>query len=161
MKALLLLTICAVAAGVTASTAAADVIVNPFVCQVFQGGAITVPAGSEPITIRSGVSEQTLGILKAYLNAQKTTISTSGATTDVSNAWSDPVDNGPGQGWSSRVTYPTGISLESPGDALVVVWTTTLAHPVPEVFNPAGGGPGGKPVFNDAPVTYTCTVTAV
>ena len=159
-KIVLLLATCAVAAGIAASTAAAaNVNVNPFPCQVFQGGATTVPAGST-ITIRSGISEQTLGIMKAYLNAQTTTISINGATADVSNAWSDPVNQGPGLGWLSVVTYPTGITLAA-GQSLVVVWTTTLAHPVPEVFNPAAGGPAGQPAFNDAPVTFTCTVTAV
>src|SRR5215468_1042834 len=142
---LLLLALCVVVAGIAASTArAADVIVNPFRCQTFQGGAMTVPAGSA-ITVRSGFSEQTLGILTAYLNAQTTTISINGSSVDVSNAFSDPVNPGPGLGWVSFAAYPNEITLAA-GESLSVVWTTTLAHPVPEVFNPAAGGPAGKPV---------------
>ena len=157
---LALAVICAVAAGIAASAAnAADVNVNPFSCQTFHGGSVTVPAGSS-ITIRQGVSEQTLGILMDYLNAQTTTISVDGTSVDVSDAWSDPVGFGPHLGWLSVISYPTGVTLAAPGDALTVSWTTTLAHAVPEVFNPSAGGPAGQPAFNAASVTYTCTVTA-
>ena len=45
-KALLLLVICVTAAGIAASAAqAGDVNVNPFICQDFQGGHLTVAAG--------------------------------------------------------------------------------------------------------------------
>jgi hypothetical protein len=143
----------------TASAAqAADVNVNPFVCNDFQGGHQTVPAGST-ITIRQGVSEQTLGILTDYLNAQTSTISFNGTTVDVSNDWPAPVSP-PQGGWVTFITHPTGITLAA-GDSLTVVWVTTLDHAVPEVFNPAAGGPSGQPAFNAASVTYTCTVTAV
>ena len=59
-------------------------------CNDFQGGQLKVPGGST-ITIRQGVSEQTLGILKNYLNAQTTTITVSGTTVDVRDAWPAPV----------------------------------------------------------------------
>ena len=76
-KALLLLAICAIAAGIAASTArAADVTVGVLGCQN-QGGVRTVPAGST-ITVRIGFSEQTRGILTALLNAQTTTITLNG-----------------------------------------------------------------------------------
>jgi hypothetical protein len=39
--------------------------------------------------------------------------------------------------WASFITYPTGITLGA-GDSLSVVWVTTIAHPVPEVFNRRG-----------------------
>jgi hypothetical protein len=147
-----------VVSGIAASAAqAADVNVNPFICNDFQGGNLTVPAGST-ITIREGVSEQTRGTLTDYLNAQTTTISVNGTTVDVSAAWPAP-EKRPTGDWSSFITYPTGITLGA-GDSLSVVWTTTFAHVVPEVFNPAAGGPAGKPGFNAAPVTYACTVTA-
>jgi hypothetical protein len=157
-KALLLLVICVVAAGIAASTAqAADVNVNPFRCNDFQGGNQSVPAGST-IVIRQGVSEQTLGILRSYLNAQTTTISFNGTTVDVSDAWPTPEQRPQGD-WASFITYPTGITLGA-GESLTVVWVTTLAHVVPEVFNPAAGGSSGQPPFNAPSVTYTCTVTA-
>jgi hypothetical protein len=158
-KALFLLTVGVLLAGIAASEAKADVVnVNPFICNDFQGGHLTVPAGST-ITIRQGVSEQTRGILTDYLNAQTTTISIDGTTVDVSDAWPAP-EMRPTGDWSSFITYPTGITLAAPGDSLSVVWVTTFAHPVPEVFNPAAGGPAGQPAFNEGPVTYTCTVTA-
>jgi hypothetical protein len=160
-KAFLLLVICAFVAGVTASVARADeAIVNPFICQTFQGGNVTVAAGST-ITIRQGAAEQTLGILMDLLNAQTSTITINGTSVDVSGSWSAP--EGPevrNWGWASRVVYPTGVTLAA-GDSLVVTWTTTLAHAIPEVFNPGAGGPSGQPVFNAESVTYTCTVTAV
>lgn len=134
--------------------------VNPFICQTFQGGGLTVPAGST-ITIRQGASEQTLGILTAYLRAQTTTISLNGTTVDVSDNWSAPAQFSPQGGWVSFITYPTGITLAS-GDSLVVSWTTTLDHVLPEVFNPTAGGPSGQPAFNTTdPQTFTCTVTAL
>jgi hypothetical protein len=156
-KALLLLAICVVSAGVAASTAqAADVNVNPFRCQN-QGGNLTVPAGSS-IVIRQGVSEQTLGILHSYLNAQTTAISFNGTMVDVSDAWPTP-ERRPQGDWATFITYPTGITLGA-GESLTVVWVTTLAHVVPEVFNPAAGGEPGQPLPNAGSVTYTCTVTA-
>jgi hypothetical protein len=157
-KALLLLVICVISAGIAASTAqAADVNVNPFICNDFQAGHLTVPAGST-IVIRQGVSEQTLGILHSYLNAQTTTISVNGTTVDVSDAWPIPARRPQGD-WATFITYPTGITLGA-GESLTVVWVTTLAHVVPEVFNPAAGGEPGQPLFNAGSVTYTCTVTA-
>ena len=148
------------AAALTASAApATNVNVSPFGCQSFHGGLQTVPAGST-ITIRQGVSEQTLGILTAYLEAQTTTISFNGTTVDVSNAWAAPVKS-PLQDWTTFISYPTGITLGA-GDSLTLVWVTKLAHVVPEVFNPAAGGPSGQPAFNTTdPMTFTCTVTAV
>jgi hypothetical protein len=150
-----------VLAGITASTArAADVNVNPFRCDVFQGGQLTVDAGST-ITIRQGVAEQTFGILRAYLNAQTTTITVNGTTVDVSGEFGAPEGPSVGKwGWTSWVNHPTGITLAA-GESMNVVWTTTLAHPVPEVFNPAAGGQPGQPVSNHGTVTYSCTVTAV
>jgi hypothetical protein len=158
VKAVLLLAICAVSAGIAASAAqAADVNVNPFICNDFQGGNLTVPAGST-ITIRQGVSEQTLGILLSYLTAQTTTITVNGTTVDVSDAWPTP-ERRPQGDWASFITSPTGITLGA-GQSLTVVWVTTLAHVVPEVFNPAAGGEPGQPLFNAGSVTYACTVTA-
>jgi hypothetical protein len=152
------MTLCAVLAGITASAArAADVNVNPFVCATFQGGITSVPTGST-ITIHQGVAEQTLGILVDYLSAQTTTITVNGTTVDVSNAWPAPQQR-PDGAWVSFINYPTGITLGA-GESLSVVWTTSYSHVVPEVFNPAAGGPSGQPVFNSAPVTWACTVTA-
>jgi hypothetical protein len=143
--------------GVAASVAqAADVSVDPFICNAFEGGQEYVPAGST-ITIRQGVAEQTHGILTDYLHAQTTTITVNGTTVDVSDAWPAP-DRRPTGDWESSITYPTGITLAA-GESLSVVWETTLAHVVPEVFNPADGGPAGKPYFNTGSVTYGCTVT--
>ena len=159
-KTLLLLVICVVLAGIAASAAkAADVNVNPFICQAFQGGQLTVAAGST-IVIRQGAAEQTRGILTSYLNSQTTTISVNGTTADVSGAWPAPTQRPTGD-WASFVTYPTGITLAAAGDSLSVVWTTTFDHVVPEVFNPAAGGSPGKPAFNLNPVSFACTVTAV
>jgi hypothetical protein len=157
-KAFLLLATCGLVAGIAASAAqAADVNVNTFRCQN-QGGAVTVPTGST-IVIRQGFSEQTLGILTAFLNAQTTMISLDGTIVDVSDAFSDPVKT-PAGDWLTLVTYPTGITLGA-GDSLRVVWTTTVAHVVPEVFNPAAGGPPGQPSLSTDPSTFTCTVTTV
>ena len=158
---LLALALCTVVAGIAASAVhAADVNVDPFVCDVFRGGQTTVPAGST-ITIRQGVAEQTLGILMAYLNAQTTTITVNGATVDVSDEFGAPEGTiARNWGWTSWVTHPTGITLGA-GDSISVTWTTTLAHPVSEVFNPAVGGPPGQPMSNNGTVTYTCTVTGV
>lgn len=156
-KSLLLLTIGAVLSGIGASAAqAADVIVRPFACQN-AGGRQTVPAGST-ITIRQGFSEQTLGILTAFLKAQTSTVSVNGTTVDLSNAWPAPVKT-PAGDYLTVIDYPTGITLGA-GDSLSIVWVTSLAHIVPEVFNPAAGGPAGKPILGEGSTTFTCTVIA-
>jgi len=155
----LVLALIGVLSALAATSAQAAVVnVNPFVCSAFNGGTMTVPAGSQ-ITVRQGFSEQTRGILTAFLNAQTSTISFSGTTVDVADAFAGP-DQSPQGDWVSFVTYPTGITLAA-GQSLTVAWTTSLDHRVPEVFNPAAGGEPGKPVLNEAgTVTWSCTVTA-
>lgn len=158
-KTILLLAAGVLAAGMAASEAKADVVnVNPFRCQTFQGGNMTVPEGST-ITIRQGASEQTRGILTAFINAQTTTITINGATVDVTDAWPTPQQT-PAGDYTSIITYPTGITLAA-GDSLSVVWLTTVSNPLPEVFNPAAGGEPGMPPISSAPSMFTCTVTAV
>jgi hypothetical protein len=153
----LLLALVAVLSGIGASTAEGAVVtVNPFVCYANHGGAMTVPAGSQ-ITVRQGFAEQTRGILTAFLQAQTSAIVLGGTTVDVTDAFS--LEQRPGD-WVSFVTYETGITLGA-GDSLSIVWHTTLDHVVPEVFNPAAGGPAGQPAFNAAgSVAWSCTVTA-
>lgn len=155
----LLLAVGALLCGIGASTAEAAVVtVNPYVCFANHGGSMTVAAGSQ-ITVRQGFAEQTRGILTAFLQAQTSAIALDGTTVDVTDAYSD-LEQRPQGDWVSFVTYETGITLEA-GDALSIVWRMTLDHPVPEVYNPAGGGPAGQPAFNpEGSVAWTCTVTA-
>lgn len=145
------------ATGAASAAEAADVNVNPFICQDFQGRYRTVPAGST-ITLWQGVSAQTLGILTAFLSAQTTTITVDGTAVDVSDDWPAP-EKRPTGDWATAITYPTGIALQA-GQSLTVVWMTTLARPVQDVFDPAAGGADGKPDFNADSVTYAFTVTA-
>jgi hypothetical protein len=147
--------------GVASTASAADVRVNPFICSAFSGGSTTVPAGSS-IVVRQGFSEQTLGILTAFLNDQTTTLSLNGgAPVDLSGAWTEPVQAADGS-WVSFVTYPTGITLET-GDSLTIAFTISTSHAIPEVFNPAAGGPAGQPLLllGGGTSTFTCTVTGI
>jgi len=144
--------------GVASTAGAADVNVNPFVCSV-HGGNVTVPAGSTVVIVQ-GFSEQTLGILTAWLNDQTTTLSVNtGATVDLTGGWSSPVQ-APDGSWVSFVSYPTGITLAA-GDSMTVAFTISVTHVLPEVFNPAADGPAGKPVLNAGSTTFSCTVTGV
>jgi hypothetical protein len=104
------------------------------------------PAGST-IVIRSRWAEQTLGTLTSFLNAQTTTLSINGgARIDGTSLYSVPffVPASPSQ-WITGFDTPTGITLRNPGDSLIFHVTLSLARPVAEVFNRAGGGPAGKP----------------
>jgi hypothetical protein len=160
-KHLVAVAVAAALMGGAASTAhAADVTVNPFVCSA-AGGAATVPAGST-IVVRQGFAEQTLGILTAWLRAETTTLLLNGgAPIDLSAGWSDPVQV-QGGGWVSFVSYPTGITLGA-GQSLTIALTLSASHVVPEVFNPAAGGPAGQPsnIGGSLSSTFTCTVTGV
>lgn len=150
----------AATAGIAASSAWADTAyVNPTNCALFHGGQVTVPAGST-ITVRQGFSEQTRGILQAFLNSQTSTVSVNGGSpVDVSDQYSTPVETAAGD-FATRVVYPTGITLGA-GESLTIAFTLSLRNVVPEVFNPAGGGEPGKPAFNvPGSTTFTCTVTA-
>jgi len=159
-KRLVVTTLAAVVLGGAASTAtAADANVNPFSCATFSGGHVTRPAGST-IVVRQGFAEQTLGILTAWLQEQTTTLSVAGgAPIDLSSGWSSPVQTADG-GWISFVEYPTGVTLGA-GESLTVALTMSVSHVVPEVFNPAAGGPAGKPVLGSGSSTFTCTITGV
>jgi hypothetical protein len=158
-KRLVMTALAAIVLGGTASTAtAADVNVNPYSCATVFGGQVTRPAGST-IVVRQGFSEQTLGILTAWLNAVTTTVSINGGpAVDVTSGWSSPAPAG--DGWISFVSYPTGITLGA-GETMTIAFTFAVSHVVPEVFNPAAGGPTGKPDLNAGSATYTCTVTGV
>jgi len=83
-----------------------------------------------------------------------------GAPVDVSADYDGPTLR-PDGSYSSFVSYPTGVTLAA-GETATISVSFTLAHPLPEVFNPAGGGEAGQPAFNE-PGTYsfTCTVIAV
>lgn len=159
-KRLAVTTLAAIVLGGAASTAtAADVNVNPYTCATFSGGQVTRPAGST-IVVRQGFAEQTLGILTAWLHDQTTTLTVAGGDPiDLSNRWSEPART-PDGGWVSFVEYPTGVTLGA-GQSLTVALTLSVSHVVPEVFNPAGGGPAGQPVLGSGSSTFTCTITGV
>lgn len=155
-RAPLLLPTCAVLRGI--ATSAGPARVSPSSCQDFQGGPVTVRAGTT-ITLWMGVSEHAREVLAAFIHAQTTTITIDQTTVDLSHAWSTPEKRSTGD-YASFVTYPTGIALQT-GDSLKAVWVTTLAYPVPGVLIPAAGGDrAGMPVFDADSITYTCTVTA-
>ena len=157
-KRLVVAALAAVVLGWTASTAAAaDAIVHPSVCDA-QGGQATAPAGST-LVVRQGFAEQTRGILTAFLNSQTTTLTVNGgAPIDLSGGYSSPA--AAGDGYVSFVNYATGMTL-AVGQSATFAFTISLSHPVPEVFNPAAGGPAGQPAFNSGSTTFTCTVTGV
>jgi hypothetical protein len=150
----------ALVGGVASTASAADVTVNPFACDA-SGGHRTVPAGST-VVVRQGFSEQTLGILTAWLQAETTTLSLNGGVPiDLSGGWTEPAQASDGS-WVSFVTYPTGVTLGA-GESLTIVLTMSVSHVVPEVFNPAAGGPAGQPsnIGGSLGSTFTCTVTGV
>jgi hypothetical protein len=134
--------------------------VGAFPCISEHGGHATVPAGSA-ITIRQRFGEQTLGILRDFLGAQTTITSANDAPmVDDSDQWSAPVfESG---AWFSFVRVPTGVTLANPGDQMRFTFALLVLGKVPEVFNPAAGGPPGQPAFNGPGLALggTCTVTA-
>jgi hypothetical protein len=130
--------------------------VGAFNCIVVNGGHVTRPAGST-IVIHQGIAEQARGILADFLAGQTTLVSASDAQmVDVSDQWSDPVQQPSGY-WSSAVEYPTGVTLEQPGDQMRFTFSEVVGGPVPE----AAFGPG-QPAFNGPGLAFggTCTVTA-
>jgi hypothetical protein len=148
-----------VLAGLSASAAqAADVNVNPFVCQTFQGGPCD---GS--------------GRFDDHDPRRRRRADTRDSAVVPERADDDDLDQRDDRRGQRRLAearaaggshlgdlhhLPTGITLGA-GDSLTVVFVTTLDHGVREVFNPAAGGPPGQPAFNGSSVTNTCTVTAV
>ena len=120
---------------------------------------MTVPPGST-ITVHAGLAEQQRGTLSALLNALTTTVSfNSGSSIDLSSSWSAPGKRSDGS-WLTTNDYATGVTLAA-GQQLQITYTETLAHRVPEVVNPSGGGEPGQPAFNEAgPASFVCTVTA-
>ena len=132
--------------------------VSAYGCIVGQGGNRTVPPGSTTV-IRQGFSEQTLGILQSFLGAEITSVSVNDAAMiDVSESWDAPALLG--GSWLAEMRYPTGVTLQ-PGQSMRFTFALLLKKSVPEVFNPAPGGPAGQPALNAAGLQFggTCTVT--
>lgn len=143
-----------------AGTAGSPTLVGAYHCIVADGGQATVPAGST-IVIRQGIGEQTLGIMRSFLNAQMTIASVSdGQMFDLGHAWSAPVQSG--GFWLTAVEVPTGVTLAQPGDSMRFTFASLLTAKVPEIFNPAAGGQPGQPLPNGPGLAFggTCTVTA-
>lgn len=143
-----------------ADTASTPISVNAFSCVVNHNGHATVPADST-IVIHQRIGEQTLGILKNFLGAETTITSVNDAQmSDVSNQWGAPFPLG-GSSFTD-VSVPTGVTLAQPGDEMRYTFALLLSAKVPEIFNPAGGGEPGKPLFNGPGLVFggTCTVTA-
>jgi hypothetical protein len=159
----------AVVAALAAQPAASDTgptaVVSAYGCIVTNGGAITRPAGST-IVVRQGWAEQTRGIDQDFLNHETTLLSLDGAPpTDVSDQWSAPtqVDLGfPELVWESSIERDTGMTLAHPGDHMQFNFSLSVTSAVPEIFNPAIGGPARGPTFNGPGLIFggTCTVTA-
>ena len=82
-----------------------------------------------------------------------------GLSVDVSSNWLSPIQR-PDGSWSTTNDYASGVTLGA-GWQLTIRYTETLAHRIPEVFNPAGGGTAGQPTLNlPGSSVFTCTVTA-
>ena len=154
-----------IAAGVvfaaTASAAnAATVVVAATNCALVHGGQATVPAGST-VTVRMGFAEETRGILEALLEAQTTSLTVNGSSTDVSNLFSAPYQR-PNGSWATDAFYDTTITLAA-GQSLTFTQETTFSHAFPEVLLPTFDSSPGVPVMNAAgpQPPLTCTVTGV
>lgn len=139
--------------GTPVSVSAASCILN-------HGGHATVPAGST-VVIHQRIGEQTLGIMRNFLNAQTTITSVNDAPmSDVSNRWGAPFQLG---GFSfADVDVPSGVTLAQPGDQMRFTFALLLSTKVPEILNPAVGGEPGQPTFNGPGLNFggTCTVAA-
>ncbi|HEY8030651.1 MAG TPA: hypothetical protein VIE38_14240 [Gaiellaceae bacterium] len=147
----------AVVAGAFAGTSRADsnVTVRLVACAFFDGGHVTVPAGST-ITLLVGEVTRTRGHDIAFLQDLALSASVDGnAIANPMSYFAAPVQIGPNgkdSAWVTWWTYPTWITLQS-GDSLTSVWTGELAHPISDGLGNISSGDmlGG----ND-----TCTITA-
>jgi hypothetical protein len=134
-------------------------------CFFAGGGQISEPAGST-ITVSFADDEVNLGVLQNFLQMQTTTLTINGGTPiDVSSRYGAPTQE-PNGAWRSTWTYPTGITLANPGDAMTFTITSKLSRLFAEETNgPVGFSLGflpGPPIFTPAGIyfTGTCTVTA-
>jgi len=157
--------VAALAAQPAQSDAGTPAVVSAYGCIVSNGGAVTRPAGST-IVVRQGWAEQARGIEQDFLNHETTLLSLNGGPiTDLSDQWTAPtqVDLGfPKLVWESSIERDTGVTLANPGDRMQFSFSLSVTSTVPEIFNPATGGPAGQPIFNGPGLIFggTCTVTA-
>lgn len=148
------------ALAVSASaTAAATVTINPFFgCS---GGVRVVPADST-IVLRQGWLASNRGLAQDFENANTTTLSIDGVPrADADDASYLTLVEAP-DGWISRWTYATGITLQS-GQSLTYTFDWILSHQLHDGIiaaddrdqSPGFVGPGSA--FGGA---LTCTVVA-
>jgi hypothetical protein len=133
----------------------AEEIVHVFRC-TDEGGERAVPAGSR-IVLLFGWWTKNRGLVKAFLQAQTTTISLNGAAPiDLSDSYS-AIEEHPVEGFASRVRHDTGVTL-SAGESLQVDGTMVVSHTVIDFFDeathrPVKFQPGEKNSFR-------CRITA-
>jgi hypothetical protein len=141
--------------------------VNPLFCAI-NGGQTTRPAGTE-LRLRLGENSYNQGNIRAWLNAETTTVSINGgALIDLTNnfgpiSFEDPF-------YVTRNFYNTGIVLQ-PGVSVSFVYDLELSHQVAFATNVGNVNPGDHPVFFEsagesgtggvAPAPWSCTVTGV
>lgn len=131
-------------------------------CILASGGHRTVPAGST-VVITAGWISGTAGAVRSFLQAQTTIVSVNdGPMADVSGLQPEPSPDGDSGNWSSRLSYPTNVTLASPGDTMRFTYALILARPVNDVFDFDGDGtPDPDLVGAGLAFGGTCTVTAV
>ncbi len=93
------------------------------------GGESTVPAGSR-VVLALGWGAKNRGLMKSFLQAQKTTISIDGgAPIDLSDSYG-PIEDNEG-GFASRIHHDSGVTL-SAGESIQVDGTLAVSHVVPD-----------------------------
>jgi hypothetical protein len=147
-------------ADALAQTGGTPAIVNAYACIVGNGGAATVPAGSE-VVIRQGYASTAVGGLYSFLKAQTTILSVNDRQmVDVSASWADPE---PLAGFAgvTRVTYPTGTTLAA-GDSMRFTFAEVFDRPLTDPSDYDGDGriDPAVPPADGLAFGGTCTVTA-
>jgi hypothetical protein len=134
--------------------------VGAFGCLAGLGGHRTVPAGST-IVIRNGWSSTVFGSQRSFLDAQTSILSVNdGPMVDVSDAYAEP-EQGPGQGWTTWLRYPSGVTLASPGDSMRFTFALVFDRPLTDNSDLDGDG-SIDPTTGHAGLQFggTCIVTA-
>src|SRR5215218_7620729 len=146
----------------TSTASAATVRVNAFNC-ISAGGQWTVPAGSG-VLITHAVFARTLGLTRAFVNGQATTITIGASVIDTTSYWSasEPLTIEPyGDVWLTRMIYPTGTTLAA-GETMTFRLIQSSAHTYIDglIFD---NGAGGRPTHYGpgTDIDATCTVTGV
>lgn len=150
-----------VSAGALPASAADPVVVSHLGCQLFDDGAVTVPAGQDVQLRQLGFEEGNYGLISVLLGSATATLTltTASGSQTIDETAALVVTPAPPRDYIARPpNYDLGVL--APGDTITATYTLTFSHPLAVLYPPVGPTGDNGPFLTDQEDPVTCVITA-